>query len=414
MQSLFRQEALDNRKERLWGEVVLIQPLSFYLITAAVTIIVIIIAVFLIYGTYARRENVSGYLLPDKGLVKIYAIQSGVVTDVHVAEGDQVNQGDLLMTISTQKTNTQSTDVDALILNKLNENKATIKTKLVEQKRLNLRENTQYRDQIAGLKREIQQLKTLIETHKKKYRVSQDQFDGLEKLLAKNYLSKSDYIKAQEHHLDIQLRLDQTRQQLSSKQNQLSEAKNLLSQLPLKAAIKLAEFNQQLSGIEQKIVEITGRRTYTLRAPTSGRVTAVQVNPGLTAKDKPLLTILPKNAQFKAELFLPTRAIGFVKPGQSVLLRYSAFPYQRFGLYKGTIDKVTEVILSPDELLHVPVKLEEPVYRVSVIPEKQVISAYGRQFDLQAGMLLQASIILEGRSLGEWLLAPIYSLKGRI
>ena len=126
-----------------------------------------------------------------------------------------------------------------------------------------------------------------------------------------------------------------------------------------------------------------------------------------------MLTILPADAQFKAELFIPTRAIGFIKPGQAVLLRYSAFPYQRFGLYKGTIDKVTEVILSPDEL-HVPVKLEEPVYRVSVTPEKQAISAYGRQFNLQAGMLLEASIILEGRSLGEWLLAPIYSLRGRI
>jgi len=413
MTELFRQEAIDNRRERLWGEVVLIQPFSFYLITGAVTVMVIVVAVFLIYGTYARRENVTGYLLPDKGLVKIYAIQSGLVTDVHVTEGDQVGKGDLLFTISTQKTNDQSTDVDALILSKLKETKATIKNKLEEQKRLNVHENAQYKDQIVGLKREIQQLKTLIKTHKKKYKVSQDHLEQLDKLFAKNYLSKSDYINAQEHHVDIQLRLDETRQQLNGKQNQLSEANNLLSQLPLKGSIKLAELNQQLSDTDQRILEIGGRRSYTLRAPSSGRVTAIQANRGYRVKDRPLLTILPDDAQFKAELFLPTRAIGFVKPGQSVLLRYSAFPYQRFGLYKGTIDKVTEVILSPEEL-HVPVKLEEPVYRVSVTPEKQQISAYGRQFDLQAGMLLEASIILEGRSLGEWLLAPIYSLRGRI
>ncbi len=413
MTSLFRQEALDNRRERLWGEVVLIQPLSFYLITGAVVVIVLIIALFLVYGTYARRETVSGYLLPDKGLLKIYATQPGLVTGIHVVEGDQVRKDELLFTISTQKTNAQSTDVDALILNKLKENKATIKSKLVEQKSLNSHEDRQYKDQIAGLKREIRQIKTLIETHKKKYKVSQDQLDRLDELYSKNYLSKSDYIAAQEHLIDIQLRLDEVRQQLSGKQNQLSDVNNLLKQLPLKASIRLAELNQQLSENEQKIVEIQGRRTYTLRAPSSGRVTAIQVNPGHTVKDKPLLTILPAEAQFIAELFLPTRAIGFVKPGQSVLLRYNAFPYQRFGLYKGTIDKVTEVILTPDEL-HVPVKLEEPVYRVSVIPEKQAITAYGRQFDLQAGMLLEASILLEGRSLGEWLLAPIYSLKGRI
>ncbi len=413
MTALFRQESLDNRRERLWGEVVLIQPLSFYLITGVVTIAVILIAIYLIYGTYARRENVSGYLLPDKGLVKIYAIQSGIVTDVHVNEGDKVSKGDVLFTISTQRTNQQSTDVDAQILSKLKENKKIIQAKLEEQKRLNHREHIQYKDRITGLKHELQQLVDLIKIHKKKYEVSRDQLGRFDQLFSQHFISEAGYIKAQEHHVDIQLRLDETRQQLSSKQNQLSDTSNLLSQLPLKASIKLAELNQQLSDIEQQILETEGRRIYTLRAPSSGRVTAIQATLGHRVKDKPLLTVLPADARFKAELLIPTRAIGFIKPGQSVLLRYSAFPYQRFGLYKGTINKVTEVILSPDEL-DVPVKPEEPVYRVSVTPEKQVISAYGREFNLQAGMLLEASIILEGRSLGEWLLAPIYSIRERI
>ena len=74
--------------------------------------------------------------------------------------------------------------------------------------------------------------------------------------------------------------MDETRQQLSSKQNQLSDTTNLLSQLPLKASIKLAELNQQLSDIDQQILETGGRRTYTLRAPSSGRVTAIQANFG--------------------------------------------------------------------------------------------------------------------------------------
>jgi len=413
MSSLFRQEALDNKQQRLWGEVVLIQPLSFYLLTGAVTLVVLIVGAFLVYGTYARRENVSGYLLPDKGLVKIYATDPGVVTDVHVVEGNKVEKGDLLLTVSTKKNNSESSDVDALILNKLEDNKKTAERKLAEQKLLDKREDNQFKDQVSGFGREIRQLKSLIKIHEEKFKTSQAQLNRLDKLLAKNYLNKSDYNTAYEHNVDIGLRLDETRQQLSAKENQLLEAKNLWDQLPLKASIKRAEYNQQISEIEQKIVEIKGRRAYTLRSPASGHVTAIQVSPGERVKDRPLLTILPDDAQFKAELFVPTRAIGFIKKGQSVLLRYSAFPYQRFGLYKGTIDKVTEVILSPEEL-HVPVELQEPVYRVSVTPEKQEVTAYGRDFPLQAGMLLEANIILDGRSLGEWLLSPIYSMRGRL
>ncbi len=413
MSKLFRQEVLDSKKQRLWGEVVLIQPLSFYILTGAVFLVVFIIGVFLVYGTYARRENVSGYLVPDKGLVKIYASDAGLITDVHVAEADKVEVGGLLLSISTKKTNSQSSDVDELVLNKLEENKGAVNTKITEQMLLDKREDDQFRDQIKGFTHEIRQLKGLIKTHKGKFRTSQTQLTRLKKLQEKDYLNNTDYNTAHEHHIDIGLRLDETRQQLSAKENQLLESKNLRIQVPLRASIKLAEYNQQLREVEQKIVEIKGRRTYTLRSPTSGHVTALQVSAGQRAKDKPLLAILPDDAQFKAELFVPTRAIGFIEVGQSVLLRYSAFPYQRFGLYEGTISKVTEVILSPEEL-NVPVKLEEPVYRVSVTPSKQKVSGYGREFPLQAGMLLEASIILEGRSLGEWLLAPIYGLRGRL
>ena len=414
MSGLFRQETLDSHKERLWGDVVLIQPLSFYLISGFITAIVLSVVLFLVYGTYARRENVSGYLTPDKGLVKIYATSSGLISNIHASEGQQVKKGDLLFNISTQKTVDQKNDIDALLLDKIKKNKSNIQKKLKEQKRLTKHENLQFNDQIRGLKKEVSQIRSLIKTHTDKYKISEKQLDNLNQLLSKNYLNKSEYISKQEHLVDIKLQLEETRQQLNTKQNQLTEAQNLLSQLPIKSAIKISELNQQQTDIDQKIIEMGGRRTYALRAPASGRVTTIQRYPGSRVReDRPLLTILPIDAKFKAELFIPTRAIGFIETGQTVLLRYNAFPYQRYGLYEGTIDNVSEVILSPEEL-HVPVKLEEPAYRVSVTLNKQEISAYGKQFNLQAGMLLEASIVLEGRSLGEWLLAPIYSLRGRV
>jgi hypothetical protein len=39
----------------------------------------------------------------------------------------------------------------------------------------------------------------------------------------------------------------------------------------------------------------------------------------------------------QAEIYIPSRAIGFVKPGQEVRLLYDAFPYQRFGAYRGRV-----------------------------------------------------------------------------
>ena len=40
--------------------------------------------------------------------------------------------------------------------------------------------------------------------------------------------------------------------------------------------------------------------------------------------------------------------------------------------------------------------------------------AFGKAFDLKSGMLFEADIMLEQRTVIEWLLEPIYSLKGRV
>ncbi|WP_333608686.1 HlyD family efflux transporter periplasmic adaptor subunit, partial [Arsukibacterium sp.] len=56
----------------------------------------------------------------------------------------------------------------------------------------------------------------------------------------------------------------------------------------------------------------------------------------------PLLTIMPDNAQLQAILLVPTRAYGFVQPGQRTRLRFDAFPYQRFGLYEGEVIKTAQ------------------------------------------------------------------------
>jgi membrane fusion protein len=58
-----------------------------------------------------------------------------------------------------------------------------------------------------------------------------------------------------------------------------------------------------------------------------------------------------------------------------------------------------------------PVALKEPAYRVTAALDAQEISAYARKLSLQADMLLRADIILEKRSLMNWLLDPLLSVR---
>ena len=53
-----------------------------------------------------------------------------------------------------------------------------------------------------------------------------------------------------------------------------------------------------------------------------------------------------------AALFAPTRTAGFIQPGQEVWLRLAAYPYQKFGLAKGRVLKVSVTPIAPQDLPH--------------------------------------------------------------
>ena len=127
-------------------------------------------------------------------------------------------------------------------------------------------------------------------------------------------------------------------------------------------------------------------------------MTALQIRAGQPVDTvKPLLAIIPDGSQLRAELYVPSRAIGFVKEGQVVRLLYDAFPYTRFGPGFGTIVELTTTVLAPSEV-SAAINVTEPVYRVVANLRDNAMMAYGQQVPLQSGMALTADILLENRS----------------
>ena len=211
--------------------------------------------------------------------------------------------------------------------------------------------------------------------------------------------------------LEQRQNLDALDQQLAARQNQLTETRYALQQLPVATAEKIQNLRNELATTEQRIAEINGRRAYVLRAPTTGRISTLQATVGQFADPKRLqMEIVPVESALQAELFVPTRAIGFVRPGQEVRILYEAFPYQQFGTYSGHVIKVSETIVTGNDASG-PIALKEPAYRVTAALNRPDIDAYGKKIPLQADMLLRADIVLEKRSLMSWLLDPLLSVR---
>jgi len=99
-----------------------------------------------------------------------------------------------------------------------------------------------------------------------------------------------------------------------------------------------------------------------------------------------------------------------------VLLRYQAFPYQKFGHQEGRVAAISRSALSPGELgaLIGNAQHGEPFYRVTVSLARQAITAYGKPESLRPGMVLDADVLGERRALIEWIFEPLYSLGGKV
>jgi membrane fusion protein len=115
------------------------------------------------------------------------------------------------------------------------------------------------------------------------------------------------------------------------------------------------------------------------------------------------------------------RQAGFVEKGQRVLLRYAAYPYQKFGMGNGEVIEVSRSPYVVQELpTHIAATLSgiaqsgDPVYRVTVRVTDQAVQAYGRAHELKAGMLAEADIVQDTRKLWEWVLEPVFSLSGKV
>jgi membrane fusion protein len=410
--ALFRQEAVDFLRQRhSWGEVVSLQPVSSTILCWTLAGIVIVILCFLSIAQYARKETVSGYLTPIFGAAKIFVPQQGFIKDIKVKEGQEVAEGDPLLTVVTSQITANGDDVNSTVLAVLAQQRNVVERQIDAEERRTASERDRLASTIKGIEGEIDQLENQRSIQNERLKLFESFVSTGATLTASGALANIELKRREQAALEQKQNLVALDQQVTVRRTQLTDTRHTLEQLPVVVADRIRVLRNDLSSIEQRVAEVNGRRAYVIKAPTPGRVSTLQATVGQIADPRHMqLEIIPIDANLQAELFFPTRAFGFVRPGQQVRILYDAFPYQKFGAYRGSVTNVSHTILTSGETTG-PITLKEPAYRVTVALERPDIDAYGHKIPLQPDMLLKADVILEQRSLIRWLLDPVISAR---
>jgi len=210
-----------------------------------------------------------------------------------------------------------------------------------------------------------------------------------------------------EKYVSYKQNLAALRQRRAALNRELIQAQFVLKTRPLDSERVKSELSRRLIEISNRETEITSRGSQAIHAPISGTIETLEVQAGnMIYPQQMIASILAEDAELFAEVYIPSRAIGFIMPKQSVRIMYSAFPHQRFGAAKGEVLEVSNSILRPEEIPS-GFGLEEPAYKVRIQLDAQSMSGFGEVLPLRPGMALRAEIILEERSFLQWVLEPL-------
>ncbi|NMR27245.1 HlyD family efflux transporter periplasmic adaptor subunit [Pseudoalteromonas sp. NEC-BIFX-2020_015] len=414
MENLFRKEVLENKRHHLEGAISLVQPPVFKKLTFLIIIIVIISLCFLAIGKYTRKERVNGVIEPNTGLLRLQAPQTGIISEVLVREGELVKTGQTILRIASAKHSKQGLELNQALLNQYSIQLQNLESQLVQQKSQDELDGLELEEQKRNAIARLAELDSQSKTFNMRLQLNEQMINQISTLKGSGYISELELQRQKDTLLSLKQQASNIKSERLTLTNQIKQLQSQLEKLPLEQSQRWSQLESQKADLKIQLSSIEQQRMGELRAPKSGVVSGLLVNAGKNVtQGQSLLTVLPENSEMQAIIYVPTSAFGFIEAGQIARLRYHAFPYERFGVFAGTIKEVSSSVILPEET-STPGIIIEPAYRVVVTLNEQSIQAYGKAMELRAGMMLDADIVIEERSLLRWLFDPVFSIKGQL
>lgn len=420
---LFRPEVVERSVQSQFSTIHIRTTWAHRIVLLLSILIATLLILFVSFGQFSRKSKLPGLVMPEEGLVKTTPPEEGQLVEILVKEGEVVAPGQHLVRLEKQR-NTSSGNVAAINSTLLKTQRAALERELIaieeqskEKERSLGRRLSSTREELNTALREFDMTKfrvMLAERNVKKY----------EDLLREGFVSPIQAQEKEEARVDGLLRQEAAERIVKGLQRDAENIEDEVRLGRLELISSKSQLTRNIAALDQELNESDAKTALFLDAPIGGAVSGISGVVGQRVQiGQSLLNIVPNHGGatlLVAQLYGTSRTVGFVKAGQRVWVRFSAFPYQKFGMGKGVVQSVGSTPISVSDLppgqsqaLATASQSNEPLYRIDVRLESQSINAYGRLQPLKPGMTIEADVVQEERSIWEWLLDPAISAWGR-
>ncbi|MFX0131181.1 HlyD family secretion protein [Klebsiella pneumoniae] len=414
---LYRTEAIEYKRHHWRGKALLLAGLPAWLIVLLSTLFLIALIVAVIFCKFTQRIDVKGEVITLPHSINVFSPQQGFIIKQYVKIGDLVKKNQPLYEIDVSR-NTSSGNVSAAQVESINEkiyNSEEIIKKLVHNKKQTLNAlNEQLKTSTDSLKETIRMLQNTQAGLKKMH----DNLASYDKYLSDGLITKDQY--NYQHSLYFQQQ--SAYQSLVSQKMQLESQ---ITQLNSDKVTKAADFDNQISSqynqtndYKNQLIESNANGNLIVKATADGRIESLSATQGQTVDNgSSLAQIKPiGNVEYYLILWLPNNSIPYLKIGDSINIRYDAFPADKFGQFPGEIISISSMPASRQEMSEYTnvnngsTQQELALYKAIVKIKDKEFSYKGKTLSLSNGLKAQAVVFLEERPLYMWMFTPIYKI----
>ncbi|MAO41617.1 MAG: hypothetical protein CMK70_15865 [Pseudohongiella sp.] len=410
---LFREEALLFSRGSRFGDGVLYQPVTVRLMVTGALMACLMFVLFATFAKFKQVERVRGYLSPVVGESKVYANNTGTISAINISEGDLVEAGQVLMTISApgydNKGNNQLEAQMALVDSQIQ----ILKQRQVNRELQTRIELKKFNSRTQGL---VEELKIAEQAHRlleQRLEIVDSDYNKHQKLFERDLISRRELDRIKSEQVALHQQSKASEAELLTRESALLDSTQQLEMVQAQSHDQQLSLAVNLLQLQQRRAELHTLSAQSIVAPVSGIIDNLMYDVGESVDARlPLLTILPEILELEAHLYLPSRAIGELRTGQELMMSYDAFPYQLYGTHSAEVARISGTVIDPREHL-IPLEVNEPVYLVRANIEGVIVHA-GTHYQLQPGMQFTADVVTGEETLMQRITRPLSSVERRL
>ena len=405
------------------------------LVVWLVTLLLIVALAWSYFGRIDIVAVANGKISTEGSTKIIQPAISGVVTGINVHEGQRVKKGETLLALdkttaekdvatANQSLNTARVERDILrrlavggntdeIINNADlpdETKAMLRQFASSQTALSAARQQAVNGTISNYQQQLQfnqQAKNQLEINAQNLKNREAE---IEKQLPN--ANPVDKLRLQNELSNIDQRITSADSAVLGQNQQLLQSQSALTQAQNQSQTQTAEtnsaFSNQIITAEKRIIELENNLVKakqilaqtTITAPVDGTVLSLTMKTigGVVNAGQQLAQIVPEKVPLYVDAVLDNQDVGFVKPGQRVVVKVATYPFQRYGYLEGTVENISPDAIQDDK--------KGLIYKAKIKLNDDK-SSKQNQLKLLPGMSVSAEITTGQRRIIEFFLDPL-------